>query len=217
MVRKRIHAHAFRSLADPRAAVEAVIGLRDLGLDFGAAAEVGVRTAARVNERGVRFVENVLVRLPPIARHFELHVVDDAGARKAAERQLRRFTFPEVGEDQAQMLAHRIRRNRRRRARTRRPFTWARDAGSGTVVRPAVVEALHGVAADPADRQLRAAVRAAKADQMRRPRLAAIEREPLAHHVERNQRTGFELFGDVDRLPRRSQAASRPAYRVRPT
>jgi len=42
VVRKRIQAHAPGSVADPRVAVEAVSGFGDLGLDFGAAPEVGM-------------------------------------------------------------------------------------------------------------------------------------------------------------------------------
>ena len=59
------------------------------------------------------------------------------------------------------------------------------DALARTVVLPAVVQAADAVAFHPASGELRAAVGAAEVNQMGRALLAAIERELLAHHLDR--------------------------------
>jgi hypothetical protein len=75
------------------------------------------------------------------------------------------------------------------------------DALPGAVKAPAVIHAADRVAFDPAGRELRAAMRAAEIDEMRRAALAAVKREALAHDLDRLGLSRVEIFGAMDGMP----------------
>src|SRR5262249_18951596 len=81
------------------------------------------------------------------------------------------------------------------------------DALAGGVVLPAVVEAADTIALDPAGRELRAPVRAARRDDVRGATLAAVEREVFAHDANRPGAAGGQVLGAGDRLPEAAKVA----------
>src|SRR5687768_6884876 len=103
-------------------------------------------------------------------------------------RQRRRLAFPEICEDQPNVLPHRISGDAdfvRKRSSLRGLF----DALAAAVVFPAVIKAADALSFDPSDGELRAPMRAARADQMRIAALTAIEREILAQDADRQRAT----------------------------
>jgi hypothetical protein len=89
------------------------------------------------------------------------------------------FSIAQVSKDQAEILLDRIALDLDF-AGEARILGRLLDALAGGIVLPAVVEAADAVALDPARTELRAAVRAAELEQVRRVVLAAVEREVLA-------------------------------------
>ena len=66
----------------------------------------------------------------------------------------------------------------------------------------------------PARRKLRPSVRAAKRDHMRIAALAAVKGEIFTHDPERHGFTGRQIFGAVNRLPKRAEIAPGKTARV---
>src|SRR5439155_23576672 len=85
---------------------------------------------------------------------------------------------------------------------------------TGTVKQPTVIHAADAVAFDPAGGELRAAMRAAKSDDMRGSGLATGERKALAHDFDRFSLAGTELFGAMYGMP--EPAHERPGKTPRP-
>src|SRR4029450_3853950 len=78
---------------------------------------------------------------------------------------------------------------------------------TGTVKQPTVIHAADAVAFHPAGGELRAAMRAAKSDDMRGSGLATVERKTLAHDLDRFSLAGAEFLGAMDGMPE-------PAHKV---
>ena len=99
-------------------------------------------------------------------------------------RQRRRGAFAEVDEDQAEVFLGRAAADAHFLGEgffLRRLF----DALAGLIELPAVKAATNRVVFDPADGELRLAVRAAKVDDMRFAAVAAIERKLFAENLDR--------------------------------
>src|SRR5207248_1791139 len=106
----------------------------------------------------------------------------------------------EVGEDEAHVLA--------RRPGPGADFaceSWLLggllDALAGAVELPAVVKAADRIALDPAEMELRTAMRAAIVEDLGAPGLAAIERVVLAHDADRLRVPGREVLAAVHCRP----------------
>jgi hypothetical protein len=78
---------------------------------------------------------------------------------------------------------------------------------TGAVKQPTVIHAADAVAFDPAGGKLRAAMRAAKSDDMRCSTLATVKRKTLAHDLDGLGLAGAELFGAMYGMPK-------PAHKV---
>ena len=78
---------------------------------------------------------------------------------------------------------------------------------TGAVKQPTVIHAADAVAFDPAGGKLRAAMRAAKSDDMRCSTLATVKRKTLAHDLDGLGLAGVEFFGAMYRMPK-------PAHKV---
>src|SRR5579872_1069810 len=100
------------------------------------------------------------------------------------ERKFRRRTVAQIGEDQAEIFAHRV-GPQPDLAGEPRLFRRLLDALPVAVVLPAVIEAADGIAFDISGRQCRTAMAAIGIDQVRRSGLAAVERETLAQNLQR--------------------------------
>src|SRR6266536_2343358 len=116
------------------------------------------------------------------------------------ERKRRSVAFAKISEDQAKILPSRT-----------VPYANLACEGfllggllcalTGTVKQPTVIHAADAVAFDPAGGELRAAMRAAKSDDMRGSGLATVERKTLAHDLDRFSLAGAELLGAIDGMP----------------
>ena len=111
-------------------------------------------------------------------------------------RELRRRAFAQEREDEAEVFAHRIGRDR---------DLVAEAVLLGRLLEAAVIEAAQRITLDPAGRKLGAAVGAAGIDQVRAARLAAIERELLAHDADGDGAALGEVDRVIDRLPELAQ------------
>ena len=80
---------------------------------------------------------------------------------------------------------------------------------TGAVKQPTVIHAADAVAFDPACRELRASMRAAKSYDMGRSALATVERKTLAHDLDRFSLAGPELFGAMYGMPEPAHERSR--------
>ena len=87
------------------------------------------------------------------------------------------------------------------------------DALTGAVVFPAMVKTADAIVLDPADRKLRAAMGAAKIDDIGRATGAAVERETFAHDLDRHGIAGFQFVGNIHGLPEHSQIPPRQCSR----
>ena len=137
------------------------------------------------------------VSLDPQSCFFEIRIA----------RQRRRRTVAEVDEDQAEILFGRATANADFFGEG---FFFRRllDALAGGIKAPTVKAAADRVVLDPADGKLRLAVRAAKVDQMRFAAVAAVERELLAHDLDRLGPAGRYILSAVHRVPKFSQVAA---------
>src|SRR6185503_3221322 len=122
-------------------------------------------------------------------------------------RQRRRLALAEIGEDQADVFFHRITRNADF-VRERLSFRRLLDALSRAVIFPAMIKTTYAFALDPAHRKLRSPVRAARANEVRRGAIAAIDREIFSKDSNRQRPANRKLMGAADRLPEHSQIAS---------
>ena len=133
------------------------------------------RDVVAVHEADMAHVERVLEILEVVAIAavgIDLdHAVEMLELGMA--RELRRLAFAEEGEDQPEIFAHRVGRDRDLVAEGVLLGRLLEAAPVGREL-PAVIEAAQRVALDPAGRELRAAVRATRIDQMR---LAGLRRD----------------------------------------
>src|SRR5688500_10977132 len=79
---------------------------------------------------------------------------------------------------------------------------------AGLVKAPAVIHAANRVGFDPAGGKLRAAMRAAKIHDVRRPALPAVERIALAHDLNRFGLARTEVFRAVNGMPKAAHELS---------
>src|SRR5687767_690392 len=73
---------------------------------------------------------------------------------------------------------------------------------AGLVKAPAVIHAANRVGFDPAGGKLRAAMRAAKIHDVRRPAVPAVERKAFAHDLNRFGLARTEIFRPMNGLPK---------------
>src|SRR5579863_7108279 len=125
---------------------------------------------------GVALVFHIveIVAVAAVALGFEHALVLEI----AIARERRRLAFAEIGEDQTEIFARRVRADT---DRIREPLALRRrlDAASVGAVFPAVIKAAQRIALDPAGREQRAAMRAVRRQDLRRAAFAAIEGEIL--------------------------------------
>src|SRR6267142_1713069 len=115
-------------------------------------------------------------------------------------RKRRRRALAEVREDEPHAFLRRI-AARGHLAREVRVLGRHLYALAAAVELPAVIQAAQRVALDPAEVQLRAAVRAAVVHYLGAARLAAVERVVLAHDADRLGMCLRQVFAAVDREP----------------
>ena len=118
-------------------------------------------------------------------------------------RKGRCFSVPQVREDQAEIFPRRIApcanlcRERFFFGRLLRALTFR-------VETPAVIHAADRVAFDPPGGKLRAAVRAAKIHDVRRPAVPAVKGKALAHDLNGFGLSWWKLFRPINRMPKPS-------------
>ena len=129
-------------------------------------------------------------------------------------RQGRRVAFAEVDEDQAEVFLGRAAANANLLGEG---FFLRRllDALAGLIELPTVKAATNPVALDPADGELRLAVRAAKIDDMRLAAVAAIERKLFAENLDRLGPARQQILRAKNRMPEFSHITACQLYRDR--
>ena len=168
------------------------------------------RDIVAVHEADVAHVERVLEILEVVAIAAIGIDLDHAVEmlELGLQRELGRRAGAEEGEDQAEVLTQRIGGERDLVAEGVF-FRRLLDAGAGAVELPAVIEAAQRIALDPAGRQARAAMRAARVDEMRRSGPAAVEREVFAHDADGDGASRLQVDRVIDRLPELAQVTAR--------
>src|SRR5262249_46797904 len=107
-------------------------------------------------------------------------------------------------ENQSEVFLHRVPRHADLWREGFR-FGWLLNASARAIVFPTVIETADKVALDPPGGELRAAVGAAMADQMRRAALTAVERKLFIHDPNRQRLANRKLMGATNRLPEHPQ------------
>ena len=142
-----------------------------------------------VDETHVGVIQGVVDVVEVIANAIQTHHVqaDLRPFKLRIPRQRRWVAFAHIREDQTQIFGHGITRNL---DFVREGFRLGRllHTLTGAVVFPTVIEATKAVSFDPSHRQLRAPVRATKADHVRRPALTAIQRKIFSENADRHGR-----------------------------
>src|SRR5258706_8554124 len=115
-------------------------------------------------------------------------------------RKRRRFSRAEVGEDQSQVFP-RWTISDADLGREGFIFSGLFGALTGAVKQPAVIHTTDAVAFHRAGGKLRAAVRTAESDDVRRAGFTTVQRKLLAHNLDRPGFAGAQLFGAIDGLP----------------
>src|SRR5205085_3858316 len=156
----------------------------------------------------------VLKALQPVARH-ELRLVFDEplGLRCRVGWESGRRALAEIGKDEPEMFPRRIAADPHLAGKARL-LGRLLDALPAALEFPAVIDAADVVAFDPAQMHLRAAMRAAVVDDLRMARLAAVEREILAHDADRFGMSRRQILGAMHRDPEAPHEA--PHRRPRP-
>ena len=194
--------------AAPAVARDAVIGFlaRKVGH---LAVETGiVETGGSVHEIEVDLVDAVLKLAEVVAaavdppRHHEPAAVEHRQMRKR-----RRLAFAEKGKHKAEILPGRVAANLDLvlEARDFRRLLHALTRG---IEAPAVIEAAHRVALDPAHRKRSAAVRATRPEHLRATTLTTEKGEFLAHEGDQTGAAPRKFVRDEHRLPEHAQVAT---------
>src|SRR5262245_21720257 len=166
-------------------------------------------------ESDMDFVHAVLKTLQVVAGHL-LDIPDLDEARRGPVwkmRERRRLAVAEIGENEIEIFVRRIGLQGHLAGE---PCFLGRllDALAATVKFPAVIDAADRLILDPAEMQRRAAMRAAIGDDLRHPRLRAVDREVLAHDAQRPGAAHRQVAAAAHRMP--ELAHEKAARRSRP-
>src|SRR6185312_916786 len=121
----------------------------------------------------------------------------------------------EKGEDEAEIFLHRKGRNADLLLEAR-GLGRLLGAASIAVERPAMIHAADAIALDPAGRELRPAMGAAWTDQERLAGASAIERQALAHDLDRPRPASGKIAREANGLPEAAEITAGKGSRPRP-